>query len=74
MSFVAPGDPMHSFLMHKLDGDQCTLAQQCADSGLTSLTSGPTPCGNDMPNGAAMLPPATRDAVRAWINQGAANN
>jgi hypothetical protein len=74
MNLVTPDDPVHSFLMHKLDGDQCTLAQQCADSGISSLTNGPTPCGNDMPNGAPTLPAAVRDAVRAWITQGAANN
>jgi hypothetical protein len=70
MFFVAPGDPAHSYLMHKIDGDQCTLAAACAMTQFTYLTA----CGNDMPNGAPMLSVATRDAVRAWIAQGAANN
>jgi hypothetical protein len=74
MALVAPTDPVHSFLMHKLDGDQCTLEQGCANSGLSYLTSSATPCGNVMPNGATMLPVATRNTVRAWIAQGATNN
>ncbi len=70
MLFVAPGDPANSYLMHKMDADQCTLAAACAVSPFDYLLN----CGNSMPNGAATLPLATRDTVRAWIAQGAANN
>jgi hypothetical protein len=70
MDLVAAGDPANSYLMHKMDGDQCTLAAGCMQSRFGYLTD----CGNNMPNGGATLPLATRDMVRAWIAQGATNN
>ncbi|HEY4013444.1 MAG TPA: hypothetical protein VGM06_08905 [Polyangiaceae bacterium] len=70
MVFVAPHDPSNSYLMHKMDGDQCTLAAACAMSRFAFLDN----CGNDMPNGGPTLPLATRDLVRAWIAQGALDN
>jgi hypothetical protein len=33
-----------------------------------------TLCGTSMPYLNALLPPAKRDVVRAWIKQGAMNN
>lgn len=71
MKLVAPGDPQHSYLMHKLDWDQCTLLADCTTNNFAYLNPR---CGNDMPNGAAMLPLALRDTIRAWIRQGANNN
>jgi hypothetical protein len=75
MDLVAPGDPANSYLMHKLDNDQCTLAAEC-NAG--SLGSKYPDCGNAMPPVAASAPPklssATRDIVRAWIHQGAQDN
>jgi hypothetical protein len=68
MAFIAPGDPIHSYLMHKIDGDVCTLASQCASNKQFS------DCGETMPFLAPMLPVATRDTIRAWIAQGAQNN
>jgi hypothetical protein len=72
MALVAPGDAANSFLMHKMDGDQDTLTQECA----TSAYSAAYPhCGQMMPPTSAMpLPGATRDTVRAWIEQGAKSN
>ena len=70
MDFVAPGDPGQSYLMHKIDGDACTLAADCAKSAYPELAQ----CGAPMPFEAAMLPAATRDVVRAWIAQGAQND
>lgn len=70
MELVAAGDPAHSYLMHKMDGDQCTLAAACMMSRFDYLAN----CGNTMPNGGPALPVATRDLVRAWIAQGAMNN
>jgi hypothetical protein len=64
MSFVTPGDPSHSYLMRKIDGDVCTLNAQC-DGGK---------CLDTMPQGQQLLPPTTRDVVRRWILQGAPNN
>ncbi|HEY3816609.1 MAG TPA: hypothetical protein VGL81_05535 [Polyangiaceae bacterium] len=69
MNTVAPGDPVNSFLMHKLDGDQCTLANACASSK-TQYTD----CGQQMPYSSPPLDEATRDIVRRWIAQGAKNN
>jgi hypothetical protein len=83
-SLVAPGDPEKSFLMHKVDGDQCTLAAAC-DSNVMYRAVYPN-CGCAMPlsvDGGAgppgacdseLLPSAMRDVIRAWIAQGAANN
>lgn len=62
MPFVTPGDPSRSFLMHKIDGDACTLDPRCTNGS----------CGGRMPQGGgAPLPVATREAVRRWIAQGA---
>jgi hypothetical protein len=72
MAFVAPHDPAKSYLMHKLDGDECTLAAECA---LSVYNADYPNCGATMPFLApTLLPVATRDRVRAWIFQGAQNN
>jgi hypothetical protein len=70
MDVIHAGDPTNSFLMHKMDGDQGTLSRQCVAmaSGTTVL------CGLSMPFGNLPLDCATRDAVRAWIKQGAMSN
>lgn len=70
MDLVAPGDPAHSFLMHKLDGDQCIYAAQC------NATKNPvfTNCGLQQPYNSGVLDLATRDAIRRWIAQGAQND
>ena len=65
MPFVTAGDPEHSYLMHKMDGDQCQFDTQCVAPS----------CLDAMPNGATMLLPVTyRDLVRRWIAQGAKND
>lgn len=61
MAYVTPGDPEKSFLMHKLDGDQCVVAESCTGGD----------CGKSMPEGNELLPEASRDAFRRWIAQGA---
>jgi hypothetical protein len=68
MSYVAPGDPTMSYLMHKMDGDMCQFTSQC-----DVLSASPIPCGVVMPVPCA-LPDAQRDVVRRWIAQGAQNN
>lgn len=72
MDYVAPNQPDQSYLMHKIDGDQCTLAAECA----LSLDNEYYPnCGASMPFlPHALLPVSVRDQVRAWIAQGAQNN
>jgi len=69
MPYVTAGDPSKSFLMHKMDGDQCLFDSQCA----ASVTAG-TGCGGSMPQNLPLLDVAARDTVRRWIAQGAAND
>ena len=64
MNFATAGDPSQSFLMRKLDGDQCKLDAQC-EKGT---------CLSSMPQSGDLLPVATRDTVRRWIAQGALDN
>jgi hypothetical protein len=61
MSIVKPGDPSNSFLMHKLDGDLCTLQRSCEGGD----------CLDPMPKGKPLLDEAQRLSVRRWITQGA---
>jgi hypothetical protein len=69
LSIVKPGDPGQSYLMHKLDGDQCQFAEGCAQ-GQTPYTD----CGQQMPYSSSALDPGTRDTIRRWIAQGAKND
>ena len=64
MPFVTASDPSKSFLMHKMDGDQCTLNAQCVNAD----------CLQTMPQGSDALPVDRRDVVRRWIAQGAQDN
>jgi hypothetical protein len=64
MSFVATGDPTRSFLMHKLDGDQCVYDPTCGGGS----------CQQPMPMTGGVLSPAQRDIIRQWIYQGAPAN
>ena len=76
MNLVTAGDPTNSFLMHKVDGDQCVAEADC-NAGQLALAY--PNCGANMP---LNIPPATlaqtmllpvteRDKIRAWIKQGA---
>ena len=64
MNFVTAGDPANSFIMHKMDGDQCTLDMKCTNGS----------CQSSMPQGDPTLPVANRDVIRRWIAQGAKDN
>jgi len=64
MPYVTAGDPTKSYLMHKMDGDQCQFDAQCAGAS----------CLATMPNGGVVLPVPQRDVVRRWIAQGALDN
>jgi hypothetical protein len=63
MNFVTPGVPDDSYVMHKLDWDQCQFDSMCTGGS----------CGANMPLGGAQLPLIERDAIRRWIAQGAKN-
>ncbi len=84
MPYVTPGDPTRSFLMHKLDGDLCTVTG-CVDGNAAvedtedppgSLEPGVPPnwCGVSMPFDGDPLDPENRDLLRRWIAQGASEN
>jgi len=64
MPLVTANDPSKSFLLRKMDGDQCLFDAQC---------TGGT-CQTPMPQGSDILPTTSRDVVRRWIAQGAQNN
>ena len=64
MKIIDPGKPESSFLMHKMDNDLACAGLGCADGD----------CGTEMPQGSDPLPAETRNTVRDWILQGAANN
>jgi hypothetical protein len=61
MAVVSPGDPSQSFLMHKLDGDQCAFDAQCVGGD----------CLLPMPQGSYPMATPDRDSIRRWIAQGA---
>jgi hypothetical protein len=62
MPYVTAGDPANSYLMHKLDADQCMFETACVGHD----------CQQSMPYATSALPVETRDVVRRWIAQGAA--
>jgi hypothetical protein len=72
MNIVAPNDVTHSYLLHKIDGDECTLAAACADAAVANPAF--AGCGLTMPYSSPQLDPATRDTIRRWVAQGAKNN
>jgi hypothetical protein len=70
MNLVTAEDPAKSFLMHKMDGDQCTLISEC----MQGASYRPN-CGVFMPyQYPTILDPDTRNVVRRWIAQGALDN
>jgi hypothetical protein len=70
MNLITAGDPSQSFLMHKLDDDQCTLISECMVGPSFRAN-----CGVFMPyQFPDVLDVATRDVIRRWIKQGARNN
>jgi hypothetical protein len=76
MNYVTAGMPEESFLMHKMDGDQCQFVSMCSTSGSAPAQM----CGVVMPQAGCALEPTTaggvnpRDTVRRWIAQGALDN
>jgi|SRR5579884_1771346 len=77
MVFVKPGDPAHSFLMHKMDDDLCSIQSQCVPNNALApqYPPGTGPCGGFMPaSTGAPLGDDKRTIVRSWIAQGATEN
>jgi hypothetical protein len=70
MVIVKAGDPSNSYMMHKLDGDQCTQAAACNAVPHNQYPN----CGDQMPYSSPALDVSTRDTIRRWIAQGAKNN
>jgi hypothetical protein len=64
MDLVEPGDPTRSWLVYKLDGSRHDFDMQCVGGS----------CGGPMPLNRPQLLPAERDAIRAWIMNGAVND
>ena len=64
MDRVEPGDPVDSWLMHKLDGTQGWFTADCEFDF----------CGSQMPLVPPLLTTETRDAIRQWITDGAVND
>jgi hypothetical protein len=61
---VEPGAAARSWLMQKLEGTQDDFAAQCVGGE----------CGDPMPLEPPRLEQATRDAIAAWIANGAVND
>jgi len=61
---VAAGNPSGSFMLKKIDGDICFVADNCTNKN----------CGQTMPMGSTLLDVGERDTFRRWIAQGATDN
>jgi hypothetical protein len=72
MSLIKAGDPDNSYLMHKLDYDQCQYSTAC--NAQVAVNPQFEACGQGMPYQSGILPETNRDDVRRWIAQGAKNN
>ena len=70
MDIVAAGDPANSYMMHKLDYDECLYAATCNATRNQLFVN----CGLGMPYSSGTLDADTRDTIRRWIAQGAKNN
>jgi len=70
IDLITAGDPGASYLMHKMDDDQCQFASDCPDMTVEMGQK----CGVGMPFSSGILGVTTRDQVRKWIAQGAKNN
>jgi hypothetical protein len=70
MNIITAGDPENSYLMHKLDGDQCQFSANCDGTKNATFAN----CGVQMPFNGPYLSQDQRDTVRRWIAQGAKSN
>lgn len=74
MKVIAAGDPAHSFLMYKLDGDPDAKDFNAQVSCAQLPCAATETCLESMPQGGPQLPADKRDVIRRWIAQGAMNN
>jgi hypothetical protein len=74
MSIVKAGDPAHSFMTYKLDGNFPAVPTMDDVNCPTLTCAGSMTCGLAEPQGGPQLPAAQRDVIRRWIAQGAQNN
>jgi hypothetical protein len=78
MDVVKAGSPDQSYLMYKLDDDQCLQAADCAPQQATIAAINPglgySGCGTVMPQTGVQLEASMRDTIRRWIAQGAKSN
>jgi hypothetical protein len=74
MKIIAAGDPQHSFMMYKLDGDPNASNLNAEVSCATLTCASTTSCGQSMPSGGPQLDAASLNTIRTWIAQGAMNN
>lgn len=73
LKVIAPGNPVGSFLLYKLDGDPGAKAEeQVACSALACAID--QSCLSSMPLNGPALPADKRDTIRRWIAQGAKND
>jgi hypothetical protein len=72
MDLIKAGDPENSYLMHKLDYDQCQFSAAC--NAQLHVNPQFQACGQGMPYFSGILDTDTRDNIRRWIAQGAKNN
>lgn len=70
MDIIKAGDPANSYLMHKLDGDECLYAKTCNATQNAIFAN----CGIQMPFNSGVLDQDSRDKIRRWIAQGANAN
>jgi hypothetical protein len=70
MDIIKAGDPVNSYMMHKIDGDECLYAKTCNATQNAIFTN----CGIQMPYNSGVLDQGSRDKIRRWIAQGAQSN
>lgn len=71
LMIIKAGDPQHSFMMYKLDGDPNASDPNSEVSCSTLTCAGGKSCGLAMPSGGPQLSQDSRDTIRRWIAQGA---
>jgi hypothetical protein len=74
MKVIAAGDPAHSFMMYKLDGDPGAADPSDQVSCSTLTCASDKSCISSMPQGGPQLPIDKRNTIRRWIAQGAKND
>ncbi len=74
MDVVKAGDPAHSFMMYKLDGDPTDINSGVSCTKLQCAIASPNGCLLSMPQGGPELSLTERNTIRSWIAQGALDN